>query len=161
MTLLTIGQPAPDFRLPAALPGGEEKELSPADFAGKWLVLFFYPRDNTPGCTVENQEFSALARDFEALGAVVVGVSKDSVKSHQNFQAKKNLALPLVSDLKTETLEAYGAWGEKKVRGKTCMGTIRSTALVDPNGMVARHWPRAKSKGHAAEVLETLRELVA
>ncbi|GAB6038434.1 hypothetical protein JCM15519_29930 [Fundidesulfovibrio butyratiphilus] len=159
MTKLTIGQPVPDFRLPAALPGGEVRELSPAAFAGKWLVLYVYPRDNTPGCTVENQEFSALAKDFEALGAAVVGMSKDSIKSHQGFQDKKDLSVPLVSDLKTETLDAYGAWGEKKVRGKVGMGTIRSTVLVDPNGVVARHWPQAKSKGHAAEVLEALKEL--
>ena len=160
MSQMPIGRQAPDFSLKAALPDGREQEVSLAGYSGKWLVLYFYPKDNTAGCTVEAQEFSSLAPEFAALGAVVLGVSRDSLKSHQGFIAKKQLAVTLLSDPQTEVLGAYGAWGEKKNYGKTSLGTIRSTVLIDPQGKVAAHWPQAKSKGHAAQVLEALVKLI-
>ncbi len=150
------GSAAPDFTLPDV--GGDNVSL--ADFRGKWVVLYFYPRDNTSGCTTEASEFSSLVDTFHELGAVVIGISKDSVASHQSFTQKHNLRVLLLADTERTTLEAYGAWRLKKAYGKESMGTVRSTVLIDPEGNVAAFWPRvAKAAGHAAKVLERLREL--
>lgn len=151
-----VGAPAPAFSLPAA----DGRTLGPADFAGKWLVLYFYPKDNTPGCTTEAVEFSALAPEFERLGATVLGVSKDSLGSHARFIEKHTLAVPLLSDEGREALCAFGAWREKVMYGKKGLGVVRSTFLIGPDGRIAHAWPKvAKAAGHAQAVLERLGEL--
>jgi peroxiredoxin Q/BCP len=148
-----VGAKAPDFLLPDA--EGREHRLS--DFAGRWLVLYFYPKDSTSGCTTEALEFSALLPQFEALGAAVVGVSKDSQGSHARFIAKHELTVPLLADPGLSSLNAYGAWRMKKMYGKEGLGTVRSTYLIDPSGVVRRAWPKvAKAAGHAATVLAAL-----
>ncbi|WP_243438954.1 peroxiredoxin [Fundidesulfovibrio soli] len=159
MSSLETSAPAPKIELDALLPTRDEKRLSLADMAGKWVVAYIYPKDSTPGCTVEAQEFTALAGEFEKLGAVVWGISRDSIKAHRNFMGKNGLGVALLSDPSLETIKALGGWGTKKVCGKECEGVIRSTVLVGPDGTVARRWPKASSKGHAQEVLDALREL--
>ncbi len=149
--------PAPDF----ALRDGQNEEVTKDSFRGRWLVLYFYPRDNTAGCTTEAQQFSALAEEFAAASAAVVGVSPDSVASHQRFQAKHGLRLTLLSDPQHATCARYGAWGIKKHYGKEAAGVIRSTVLVDPHGSIRRTWTKVKADGHAAAVLAALRELQA
>lgn len=143
------GVTAPGFSLPAA--GGAT--LSLADFAGKWVVLYFYPKDNTPGCTTEAKDFSALLQEFAARNAVVIGASKDSVRKHDNFREKQGLSVELVSDETGELCEAYGVWVEKQLYGRTYMGIQRATFLIDPDGKVVKVWPKVKVKGHAEVVL--------
>lgn len=155
--MIKPGMPAPDFRLPAA--GGGEVRLG--DLAGKWTVIFFYSRDNTTGCTAEAVEFTELNPEFESLGAVVVGISGDSVSSHDSFRQKHNLSVMLLSDPDRSMMDAYNAWGEKTVRGKKTFGAIRSTVLIDPKGIVRAHWPKVQARGHAPEVLKALKEAVA
>ncbi len=123
------------------------------------VVLFFYPRDNTSGCTKESIAFSELLPEFEALGANVFGISKDSLSSHDKFVAKQNLTVPLLSDENGTACEDFGVWAEKKMYGKTFMGIVRSTFLIDGEGNIARAWPKVKVDGHAAEVLEALKAL--
>ncbi len=125
--------------------------------AGKALVLYFYPKDSTPGCTRQGQAFTAQRRAIEKAGGVVVGVSRDSIKSHCTFRDKHGLAIPLVSDPDLKLHEAFGAWGEKSLYGRKFLGTIRSTFLVK-DGKVARVWPKVKVDGHVDEVLEALRD---
>jgi thioredoxin-dependent peroxiredoxin len=155
-TPLEIGQPAPAFSLPNQ--GG--KVTSVEDFASQWLVFYFYPKDNTPSCTVEATDFTKYAPDFAELGAVVVGVSPDSEKSHGRFIEKQSLAIQLLSDVDHQVAEAYGAWGLKKFMGKEYMGILRSTFLIDPDAKIAYIWRNVKTKGHAEAVLKQLRELV-
>lgn len=134
--------------------------VKPSDFRGQKLVLFFYPKDNTPGCTVENKDFSALKADFDAAGTALLGISKDSAKKHQNFIAKHELKAPLATDAETDGIaEALGIWVEKKMYGKTFMGLERSTFLVDAEGRIAQVWRKVKVKGHAEEVLAAARAL--
>ena len=149
------GSPAPDF----ALPDQDGHTLRLADFAGRPLVLYFYPKDDTTGCTAEALEFSALAEDFAAAGAAVLGVSPDSPKSHGKFRDKHALTIPLASDENKEMLEAYGVWVEKAMYGRKYMGVERTTMLVDKAGTVARIWSKVKVKGHAAEVLALVKTL--
>lgn len=149
------GTIAPAFKLPRQT--GELVTLD--DFKGKWVVIYFYPKDNTPGCTIEAIDFTARKREFDDLNCVVLGVSKDSVKSHSNFVEKQNLTITLLSDEEKTVIEAYGAWGQKKFMGREFMGIIRSTVLIDPEGKVAYHWPNVKAKGHVEEVLGKVREL--
>lgn len=149
------GKKAPDF----TLPDQDEEEVSLSGFRGRWVVLYFYPKDNTPGCTTEACEFTAALPDFKGLDAVVLGVSPDSPKSHRNFREKHDITIPLLSDPDKEVLERYGAYGEKKMYGKVSKGVIRSTLIIDPDGVVRAHWPRVKVKGHVDEVRETLEEL--
>ncbi|NLW82690.1 MAG: peroxiredoxin, partial [Desulfovibrionales bacterium] len=130
------------------------------DFRGQWVVLYFYPKDNTPGCTVEAQEFSTLKDQFSALNAVVLGMSPDSVSSHQKFTGKHGLEVNLLSDPEHQILEQFGAWRLKKNYGKEYMGVRRSTFLIDPSGVIRHTWAEVKAAGHAAEVLATLRNLV-
>ncbi len=152
---LKEGDPAPDFTLPRD--GGGEVSLK--SFAGGALVVYFYPRDDTPGCTVEAIEFTALAKDFKKAGATVVGVSKDTVAKHDKFIAKHDLNVILGSDEDTEMIQRYGSWVEKSMYGKKDMGIDRSTFLIDGNGIIRGIWRKVKVKGHAAAVLEAAQAL--
>lgn len=152
---LNEGQTAPPFDLPRD--GGQH--LSLRDYAGRKLVLFFYPRADTPGCTKEAIDFSRLAREFAASGADAVGVSADSVKSQESFKNKHQLNTPLISDEKQEMLKAYGVWGEKSMYGRKFLGIVRTTVLIDPTGKIARIWRNVKVDGHADDVLAAVRSL--
>jgi thioredoxin-dependent peroxiredoxin len=147
-----VGALAPGFELDS----DAGKTMSLDDFHGKWLVLYFYPRDNTPGCTREAQDFSAAAAKLKKLGAAVVGVSKDSIKSHCSFRDKIGISFPLLSDPALVAHKAYGAWGIKTMYGKKVEGTIRSTFLVGPDGKIAGAWSGVKVDGHADKVIEAL-----
>jgi peroxiredoxin Q/BCP len=150
---LKVGDKAPDFDLPAD--GGGQVRL--ADFKDRKLVLYFYPKDDTSGCTSEAQAFTAAAADFAAAGAVVVGVSKDSVKSHDKFKAKYGLDLTLGSDPDGAMVEAYGVWVEKSMYGRKYMGIDRSTYVIDGEGRISRLWRKVKVPGHVEEVLAAVR----
>jgi thioredoxin-dependent peroxiredoxin len=154
-SVLAEGQKAPAFRLPRD--GGEL--VTQADYAGQKLVLFFYPRADTPGCTREAIDFTRLAGAFEAAGTAVLGISADPLKAQEKFRDKHKLAIPLISDEKHEMLEAYGAWGEKSMYGKSFLGILRTTVLIGTDGKVARVWRSVKVDGHADEVLEAARSL--
>ena len=155
MTQLTIGMKAPNFQLPQD--GGPEISLS--DYAGRNVVLFFYPRDNTSGCTKEAIEFSERASEFQILGCDVLGVSKDSLKSHEKFRAKHNLSVPLLSDENGTMCEDYGVWVEKKMYGKTYLGIQRTTVLIGGDGTILNVWHKVKVPGHVQEVVEFVKEL--
>ena len=155
MAVVTVGKIAPSFELPRA--GGGFVKTS--DFAGKTVVLYFYPKDDTSGCTAQAIDFSGLKGEFEKAGAVVLGVSPDSVKSHDKFKTKHGLDVGLVSDEEKKTLEAYGVWTEKSMYGRKYMGVERSTFLIDKAGKIARIWRGVKVPGHAAEVLEAAKSL--
>ncbi|OQX86709.1 thioredoxin-dependent thiol peroxidase [candidate division KSB1 bacterium 4484_87] len=151
--MLEVGAKAPDFTLMS----DEEKEVSLSDFLGKKdVVLYFYPKDNTPGCTKEACSFRDNLPQIEARNAVVIGVSKDSVKSHQNFKKKHDLNFILLSDPEHKVAEAYGAWGEKKNYGKVYYGTIRSTFLIGKDGIIKKVFKKVNTKIHGEEVLEVL-----
>ena len=151
-----VGDTLPDLALTA--PDGSS--VKPSDFAGQKLVLFFYPKDDTPGCTTENQDFSALAPDFAKAGAALLGISKDPPKKHQKFIAKYDLTAPLASDAEDGGLsDALGVWTEKSMYGRSYMGMVRSTYLVGVDGKIVRIWSPVKVKGHAAEVLEAVQGL--
>lgn len=139
---------------------GPDGSVAAKDFRGKWLVLYFYPKDNTPGCTKEACDFKDAFERFKELGALVVGISRDSKKSHDTFAKKYGLNFILLSDPSGDVHKAFGAWGEKKLYGKTKEGPIRSTFIIDPEGVVRKAWRRVKVEGHVAEVLEALEELV-
>jgi len=154
MTELSVGATAPDFTLPGD--GGTQIRLS--DYRGQFIVLYFYPRDNTPGCTTEAKEFTAIKSELDALNAVVIGMSKDSVAKHDKFIAKHDLDVRLAADEDGDALEAYGAWQEKKNYGKTYMGIVRSTFLIDPDGKILQIWPKVRVKGHVDAVMQALRD---
>ena len=151
---LTLGKPAPDF----ALPDQNGGIVRLADLHGCWVVLYFYPKDDTPGCTTEACEFTAALKDFESLHARVFGVSGDTEASHRAFIAKHGLDLDLLTDADHRVMAAYGAWGEKVRDGKTSVGVLRSTVLIDPEGRVAAHWAQVKPEGHAEKVRQRLAE---
>jgi thioredoxin-dependent peroxiredoxin len=151
--LLDIGMMAPDAAFTS--PDGQPRRLS--DIRGNWLILYFYPKDDTSGCTKEAQEFSALGADFAAQGAIVLGISRDNEKSHAKFIAKYDLGIELGSDVGGELCEAFGVWVEKSMYGKSYMGIERSTFLIDPDGKIVAVWRKVKVAGHAAAVLEALR----
>src|SRR5215813_925357 len=153
--MVTEGKKAPAFTLPSS-EGGTVKL---ADLAGQVVVLYFYPRDNTPGCTIEAQDFTKATPELKKLGAVVLGVSKDSIASHCKFRDKYKLSFPLLTDPDGKVMEAYGAWGDKVMYGKKMQGIIRSTVLIGQDGKVKQHWPKVSVKGHAAEVLEAIKAL--
>lgn len=153
--MLTVGSIAPDFTLPTD--SGEELTLS--SLRGRPVVLFFYPKDDTPGCTLEAQDFNARLAEFTAAGATVIGVSKDSVKSHDKFCKKYGLSIILVSDETGHTCEDYGVWLEKSMYGKTYFGIQRTTVLIDGAGKVAQVWNKVSVKGHADEVLAAVKAL--
>ncbi|WFU03560.1 peroxiredoxin [Rhizobium sp. CB3171] len=152
---LGIGDRAPDFDLPRD--GGGRVSL--ADFSGKPLVLFFYPKDDTTACTTESIAFTALAADFERAGAAVLGMSPDSVRSHDKFVKKHALSVPLASDEEKTAAEAYGVWREKSMYGRTYMGVVRSTFLIGADGRIVKIWSKVKVAGHAEEVLAAVQEL--
>lgn len=147
------GSKAPD--LPVTLSSGDTGAL--ADYAGRWLVLYFYPRDSTPGCTTEGNDFNALLPQFEALGATVLGVSRDSVRSHQNFRAKQGFSFELASDADEVLCNAFGVIREKNMYGRKVLGIERSTFLIDPSGVIVQSWRPVKVPGHAQAVLDALK----
>jgi len=154
---IEAGKKAPAFTLESS-EGGKVKL---GDQAGKVVVVYFYPRDNTPGCTVEAQEFSAAIPQLQKLGAVVYGISKDTIASHCKFRDKYGLKFPLLTDADGKVMEAYGAWGDKVMYGKKMKGVIRSTVVIGKDGKVVKHWPKVSVKGHVADVVATVKALEA
>lgn len=158
MTASSSSAPAAGDRipdLPLALSSGDTRRL--ADFRGRWLALYFYPKDSTPGCTTEGLDFNALLPQFEQAGAAVLGVSRDSLKSHRNFRAKQGFAFDLVSDADGALCDAFGVIKPKKLYGREYVGIERSTFLIDPEGAIAHAWRPVKVPGHAQAVLDTLK----
>lgn len=153
--MLEIGQKAPEFSLPNE--NGDIVSLN--DFKGRKLVLYFYPKDSTPGCTTEARGFTAQNKEFEAAGTVVLGASKDSMKRHQNFITKQELTISLISDEEGILCEAYGVWVLKKLYGREYMGIERATFLIDENGVIRNIWRKVKVKGHVDAVLEAAQTL--
>lgn len=152
-----VGKKAPTFTLTDD--AGETVKLS--DFGGRWVVLYFYPKADTPGCTAEACEFTDSIADFESMDATVIGVSPDKPEALAKFRDKHGLRVTLLSDSDKKVMTKYDAFGEKKMYGKVVEGVKRSTVLIDPKGKVARHWPNVKAKGHAAKVREALAALQA
>ena len=150
--MIEEGKRAPAFKL-ASSEGGS---VSLASFKGQYLVVYFYPKDDTPGCTLEAKGFSAARKKLEKLNAAVVGISKDSVAAHCKFRDKHGLKLPLLSDPDGKVIEAYGAWGEKNMYGKKSLGIIRTTVIVDPDGKVAKIFPKVRVDGHVEKVLSEI-----
>jgi peroxiredoxin Q/BCP len=155
--MLSINDKAPEF----VLPNQDEVEIGLRDLSGKWIVLYFYPKDNTPGCTTEACEFTEALPAFEDLNAVILGVSPDSPKKHRNFIEKKSLEITLLSDENTQVCNAYGVWQLKKMCGKEYMGVVRSTFIINPKGEIAALWSNVKVKGHVQEVKAKLEQLQA
>ncbi|WDA42254.1 peroxiredoxin [Erythrobacter sp. BLCC-B19] len=151
-----VGDAIPDI----AMETPEGGSVKPSDFAGSKLVIFFYPKDDTPGCTTENKDFSALKDQFEAAGTKLLGVSKDPAKKHAKFIAKHGLTAPLATDAEEGGLsDALGVWAEKQMYGKTYMSMVRATYLIGPDGKIARIWDKVKVAGHAEEVLAAAKAL--
>ncbi len=151
---LSVGEQAPDF----CLPNQDDEIVCLRDLRGKWVVLYFYPKDNTSGCTREAVDFTQYLDEFERLNAVVIGVSPDSTKSHRRFQEKHGLRVTLLSDPEHNVLEQYGVWQLKRMYGREYWGVVRSTFLIDPEGKIVRIWPKVKVAGHAEDVLQALKE---
>ena len=149
---LEVGNKAPNFTLPDQ--NGNSVRLD--DFAGRWLVVYFYPRDDTPGCTVEANDFTRLKKDFEKKETVILGVSPDNEAKHCKFIDKHGLKIDLLADCEKSMLSDYGVWQEKSMYGKTYMGVVRTTYLIDPDGNIAGAWTKVKAKGHADAVLKRL-----
>jgi peroxiredoxin Q/BCP len=154
---MEAGKQAPAF----TLKDQDGRAVSLKDFRGRWVVLYFYPRDDTPGCTAEACEFTSELEGFRKLDAVVLGASPDDPASHRKFLDKHEIGVTLLSDPTHAVMEKFGAWGKKTMYGKTVEGVIRSTAILDPAGKVAHHWPRVQARGHAGKVLAKLKELQA
>lgn len=152
---LSIGDQAPQF----TLPGNADSTLSLSDYAGKNVVLYFYPKDDTPGCTTEAKDFTSMAAEFEATNTVVIGMSKDTPAKHDKFIAKHDLSVLLASDESGEVLESYGVWVEKNMYGRKYMGIQRATFLIGVDGTIKNIWPKVKVKGHAEDVLEQAKAL--
>jgi peroxiredoxin Q/BCP len=153
--MIEIGDTVPDF----CLPNQDEEEICLRDIKGRWIVLYFYPKDNTPGCTTQACDFTEALPDFEGLSAIVLGVSPDSPKKHRNFIAKKELKITLLADEEKELCNIFGVWQLKKNYGKEYMGVVRSTFIIDPDGKVAEKWEKVRVKGHIEVVKERLKEL--
>ena len=152
---LKVGDQAPGL----CLNNKDEKRVCLKDYAGRWVVLYFYPRDQTPGCTKEACEFTERLEDFTSMNAAVLGVSTDSAASHRKFAEKNKLTIELLSDTGHEAIAAYGAWQPKKFMGREFLGTVRSTFIIDPKGRIAHVWPSVNPWGHAGEVRQKLAEL--
>ena len=155
MTTLKIGDPAPDF----CLPDPDRGEICLSDQRDKWVILYFYPKDNTKGCTLEALEFTAAEDEFKKKNAIILAASPDSLRSHTKFRTKHNLTINLLSDPDKVTLEKYGAWQLKKMYGREYMGVMRSSYIIDPEGKIAHIWPKVRVKGHVEAVMEKLAEL--
>ena len=153
--LLEVGAKAPDFTLPDT----DGTPVSLTDFAGKTVVLYFYPRDNTPGCTRQACAFAGVFEEFKQIGAVVIGISKDSAASHKKFAERHSLPFILLSDPGLSAIQAYGVWQEKKLYGKASMGVVRSTFVIDKNGVIEKVMPKVKPDINAAEVLAYLNRI--
>lgn len=151
-TELNIGDKAPTF----VLSDQDGKEISLDSFKGKWVILYFYPKDSTPGCTTEAKDFSNVSDDFNKLNAVILGTSPDTVQRHRNFVDKQGITISLLSDTEHKTIDSYGAWQSKKMYGREYMGVVRSTFLIDPAGNITDIWRKVKVKGHVDEVKERL-----
>ena len=149
-------QLAPNFKIPSS----NNKEFELKKNKNKFLIIYFYPRDNTPGCTNEAKDFSKLYKEFKKLNCEIVGISKDSVESHKKFISKYKIPFQLLSDEKIITLKKYGAWGEKSMYGKKFMGIKRTTALINPKNKIIKIWNNVKVKDHAKEVLSCLKEVI-
>ncbi len=152
---LKVGDKAPEF----CLPDQDGNEVCLKDFSGKWVVVYFYPKDNTSGCTKEALGFTEHIDEFEALNCKVLGISKDSVQSHRKFVDRHGLKVTLLSDPEHRVIEAYGAWKLKKRYGREYYGTQRSTFLIDPEGVIRHIWSNVRVKGHMEDVLKVLKEL--
>lgn len=150
-----IGKKVPDFTLPAT----GDREISLSDYAGKRVVLYFYPKDSTPGCTTEGQDFRDKINTFRRRSTVILGISRDSVKSHENFKAKQQFPFDLLSDADEKACKLFDVIKEKNMYGRKVMGIERSTFLIDEKGMLRREWRKVKVKGHVDEVLEAIKEL--
>lgn len=150
--MLEVGMKAPEF----TLPDKDGRQVSLYDFAGRKVILYFYPRDNTPGCTRQACAFAGSYREFESVNAVVIGVSKDSVASHQKFAAKHELPFILLSDPELQAIRAYDVWQEKKLYGKVSMGVVRATYVIDEQGIIEKVMPKVKPDTNAAEILAYL-----
>ena len=150
-----VGKKAPEF----SLCDQNGKKVALEALRGQWVVLYFYPRDDTPGCTTEACDFTSAVTAFQTLNAVVLGCSPDTMESHQKFIAKHGLKVTLLSDQTHEVMKTYGAWGKKNMYGRVTEGVIRSTVLIDPSGEVVHHWPKVKAAGHAEKVRAKLEEL--
>jgi thioredoxin-dependent peroxiredoxin len=156
----SLPRKAPDFTAPQTLYSDSSQVVFRlADHKGQWIILYFYPKDDTSGCTQEAQDFQALLPDFAALGAKIVGVSTDSLKSHDKFKTKYGLNFPLIADEDKALSLAYGVWVEKSMYGRTYMGTERSTFLIDPSGQIVSQWLKVKVKDHALKVLDQVKAL--
>ena len=153
--MLQVGDTVPDF----CLPNQDEEEMCFRDIKGRWIVLYFYPKDNTPGCTTEACDFTAAEPDFSKLNATILGVSPDSPKKHRNFIEKKELTITLLADEEKELCNLFGVWQLKKFMGKEYMGVVRSTFIINPDGEIAAVWDKVRVKGHVDEVKEKLTAL--
>lgn len=152
---LDVGERAPDF----TLPGDGGSDISLSALRGSNVVVYFYPRDMTPGCTVEARDFTALKAEFDAAKTIVIGISKDSPERHDKFVAKHDLKIRLASDADGTSLDSFAVWKEKKLYGRTFMGIVRSTFLIDAEGIIRRVWSKVKVKDHAQAVLDAAKEL--
>ena len=152
---LKIGDKAPDFTLKDSF----DKEISLSDFKGKKVIIYFYPKDNTPGCTIETKDFNSLFNKFKKLDCEIIGISKDSLESHEKFKNKFKIKFDLASDTKKEAIKAYKVWGKKKFMGREFLGLIRSTFLIK-NGKIIKEWRAVKVKDHAKEVYEFIKNNV-
>jgi len=155
--MLSIGEGVNDF----CLPNQDEEEICLRDIKGRWIVLYFYPKDSTPGCTTEACDFSATLNDFGSLGTIVLGVSPDSPKKHRSFIEKQSLLVTLLADEDKSLCSQFGVWQLKKNYGKEYMGVVRSTFIIDPDGKIATVWTNVKVKGHVEAVIAKLQELQA
>ncbi len=154
MTKLNVNDVAPQL----GVLNQDGKEVKIENFLGKWLVVYFYPRDNTPGCSIEAMDFTKAKSEFTKLNCEILGISTDSVKSHCKFIEKKDLTITLLSDEEKKVVNAYGVWAPKKFMGREFLGIVRSTFLINPEGKIAHIWSPVKVKGHVNEVLEKLRD---
>ena len=153
--MLEVGATVPDF----CLPNQDDEEICFRDIKGRWIVLYFYPKDNTPGCTTQACDFTEAQPKFEDLSTIILGVSPDTAKKHRNFIEKKNLSITLLSDEDKELCNLFGVWQLKKFMGKEYMGVVRSTFIINPEGKIAAVWTKVRVKNHVAEVKEKLEAL--